>query len=173
MVRGDGKLEGTMSDTTPERMSSYRHLWIGTAVSLVVTALVLSPAFGNPNEDSFPLSTYPMFSHGKPNPDLVLTQALAVFANGDRKPLPPKLATGNEEVIQAMRMIVDETYSGEERAKNFCRDIAARINRVSSPRWKDAIAVEIARSHFDTVAYFEKEPKPLGRRTLQRCSVER
>lgn len=150
----------------------YRHMWTGTAVSLVITALVLSPAFGDPKEDSFPLSTYPMFSHGRPNPDLVLTQALAVFPNGDRKPLPPKLATGNEEVIQAMRMILDETYGGQERAKSFCRDVVDRINRSSSPRWKDAIAVEIARSHFDTVAYFEKAPEPLSRRTLQRCPVE-
>ncbi|MBW2628372.1 MAG: hypothetical protein JRE45_12185 [Deltaproteobacteria bacterium] len=154
-------------------MNSHRHLWIGTVVSLGITALVLWPAFGDPGEDSFPLSTYPMFSHGKHNPDLVLTQALAVFPNGDRKPLPPKLATGNEEVIQAMRMIIDETYGGEERAKSFCRDIADRIHRASAPRWKEAIAVEIARSHFDTVAYFEKEPKPLNRRTLQRCLVKR
>jgi hypothetical protein len=162
-----------MSDTALECMNPPRHLWMGTAVSLVITVLVLSPAFVDPNEDSFPLSTYPMFSHGKPNPDLVLTQALAVFPNGDREPLPPKLATGNEEVIQAMRMIIGETYAGEERAKSFCRDIADRIQRGSNPRWKDAIAVEIARSHFDTVAYFEKASVPLSRRTLQRCPVER
>ncbi len=161
-----------MSDTAPERMRPHRDLWTGTAVSLVMTALVLWPAFGDANEDSFPLSTYPMFSHGKPNPDLVLTQALAVFPNGDREPLPPKLATGNEEVIQAMRMIIGETYGGEERAKSFCRDIADRVGRSPSPRWKNAIAVEIARSHFDTVAYFEKESEPLSRRTLQRCPVE-
>lgn len=154
-------------------MKAYRQLWIGTAVSLVITGLVLSPAFGDPSEDSFPLSTYPMFSRAKPDPSLVLTQALAVFTNGDRKPLPPKLATGNEEVIQAMRMIIDETYGGEDRAKSFCRDIADRINRSSSSPWKDAIAVEIVRSHFDTVAYFEKASEPLSRRTLKRCPVER
>ena len=143
------------------------------AVSLVVTALVLFPAFQDPDEDSFPLSTYPMFSHGKPNPDLVLTQVLAVFQDGVRKPVPPKMATGNEEVIQAMRMILDETHGGQTRAVRFCRDVASRIARVSGPPWTDAIAVEIARSHFDTLAYFEIAPHPVHRRTLQRCPVVR
>ncbi len=154
-------------------MKLYGDLWIGTAVSLVITALVLSPAFGDPSEDSFPLSTYPMFSRPKPDPSLVLTQVLAVFPNGDRKPVPPKLAAGNEEVIQAMRMIALETYGGEERAKSFCRDVADRIGRSSGSPWKEATGVEIVRSHFDTVAYFEEAPEPLRRRTLKRCLVER
>jgi len=166
-------MEHVLKRLGPSARAVRHQLWFGASVSLVILALVLSPAFRDPNQDSFPLSTYPMFSHPKPNPDLVLTQVLAVFPNGDRKPLPPKLATGNEEVIQAMRMILSETYGGDKRATRFCHDVAYRIERASTSPWKDAVAVELARSHFDSVAYFEKAPTPVNRRMLQRCAIER
>ncbi|MGD8606815.1 MAG: hypothetical protein PVH21_05940 [Myxococcales bacterium] len=142
-------------------------------VSLVLTCLVLWPAFLDPSEDSFPLSTYPMFSRAKTDPSLVLTQALAVMPDGARKPLPPKLSTGNEEVIQSMKIIVDNTYGGGERAEQFCRDIASRVAATASSPWSEAAAIELARSHFDTVAYFEESPRPRHRRTLYRCPIAR
>ena len=146
-------------------------LWWGSFVSLVFTGVVLFPAFLSPAQDGFPLSTFPMFSRKMPDPSLVVTQVLAVFPDGERRALPPKLATGNEEVIQTLRMIHDQTYGGDERAKAFCRDIATRIEERASPPWKEAVAVEIARSHFDSVKYFEIGPEPIQRKTLQRCPV--
>ncbi len=152
-------------------MSDRYHLTVGIIVSLLLTGLMVSPAFRNPNDDSFPLSTFPMFSRPKPDPGLVLTQALAVFPDGTRTPLPPELSTGNAEVIQALRMIRDEAYAGPKRASAFCRDIARRIEMSDDPDWAGVVAVEIARSQFDTVAYFEEGPEPVVRKTLQRCRV--
>ena len=152
-------------------MSERHHLVIGVLVSLVFTGLVVSPAFRDANADSFPLSTFPMFSRAKRDPGLVVTQALAVFPNGDRRPLPPELATGNEEVIQALRMIQDEVYGGRKRSSAFCQDIAARIQQSDDSEWNDVVAVEIAKSRFDTVAYFERGPVPVTRKTLERCAT--
>ncbi|MGB5812559.1 MAG: hypothetical protein WBG86_18635 [Polyangiales bacterium] len=152
-------------------MTDRAHLAVGIGVSLVLTGLALSPAFRHPDEDSFPLSTFPMFSRAKPDPGLVVTQALAVSSDGTRTPLPPELATGNEEVIQALRMIRDEVYGGRKRASAFCRDIVRRIDESNDPEWADVVAVEIARSHFDTVAYFEEGPTPVTRKTLKRCKA--
>ena len=151
-------------------MTDRQHLWMGILVSLVATALLVTPAFRNPSEDSFPLSTFPMFSRPKPDPGLVVTQVLAVFPDGVRKPLPPEIATGNQEVIQTLRMIRDEVYGGRERAAAFCEDVAGRVRDATAP-WSTATTIEIARSHFDSVAYFETGPEPVTRKTLKRCAV--
>lgn len=151
-------------------MTDRAHLWMGAIVSIVVAALLLAPAFRDPSDDSFPLSTFPMFSKAKRDPGLVITQVLAVTAEGSRKPLPPELATGNLEVIQALQMIRNEVYGGRERATRFCREVAARVRDAGEP-WRSARAIEIVRSHFDTVAYFETGPEPVTRKRLQSCPV--
>lgn len=153
-------------------MAARRELWIGILVSVVLTVLVLWPAFLDPREDGFPLSTFPMFSRPKPDPGLVVTHVLAVLPDGSREPLPPKLATGNEEVIQTLRMIRDEVYAGRKRAAAFCEEVATRVRESSREPWSEAVAIEIARSQFDTVAYFEIGPKPLTRKVLARCPVK-
>ena len=152
-------------------MTDRQHLSVGAAVSLVVAILVAMPAFSEPSEDSFPLSTFPMFSRAKRDPGLVVTQVLAVLPDGTREPLPPELATGNVEVIQTLRMIRDEVYGGRDRATAFCQDIAARVRNADDEHWRQAKGIEIARSHFDTVAYFETGPQPVTRKVLERCAV--
>lgn len=139
-----------------------------------MTLLVAYPAFqDSKREDSFPLSTFPMFSRGKPDPGVVVTQVLGVFRDGTRKPLPPALATGNTEVIQALRMIRDAVQGGRKRSAAFCGDVARRVQQDESGTWDDVMVIEVARSHFDAVAYFETGPTPATRRTLERCLVKR
>lgn len=150
-------------------MAARRELWIGALVSVALTLLVLRPAFADPQEDGFPFSTFPMFSRPKPDPGLVLTQVLAVFPDGSRKPLPPKLASGNEEVIQTLRMIRDQAYGERDRATAFCKEVVTRVHESTKEPWIEAVAIEVARSHFDTVAYFETGPVPVTRKVLVRC----
>lgn len=153
-------------------MAARTELWIGVLVSVALTLLILQPAFLDPRQDSFPLSTFPMFSRPKPDPGLVLTQVLAVLPDGSRQPLPPRLATGNEEVIQTLRMIRDQVYGEKKRAAAFCEDVAARVREAPKEPWNEAVAIEIARSHFDTVAYFETTPEPVTRKVLLRCPTK-
>jgi hypothetical protein len=151
-------------------MTDREHLGMGVAVSVVAAALVMTPAFRDPSEDSFPLSTFPMFSGAKRDPDLVITQVLAVLPDGTRRPLPPELATGNEEVIQALQMIHNEAYGERKRATEFCKEVAARVRAAPDP-WRQTKGIEIARSHFDTVDYFETGPEPVTRKVLKACPV--
>jgi len=142
-------------------------------VSVLMSALVLWPAFQDPRDDSFPLSTFPMFSRPKPDPGLVVTQVLAVFPDGRHEPLPPELATGNEEVIQTLRMIRDQVYKGKGRRKRFCADVAKRVSESDDATWLAAHEVVVAKSLFDTVAYFEEGPTPITRKTLEKCAIPR
>lgn len=150
-------------------------LWLGGLLSVVLSIAMLYPAFIDVYDDSFPFSTYPMFSDPRLDPGLTLFQALAVFPDGRRKPVSPELATGNEEVIQAMGTIRRETRRGKGRAKGkaFCEQIAARVATSEDPKWQDAVEIELARSQFNTVRYFKEERAPETRKTLRRCPIPR
>lgn len=143
------------------------------ALTVALTVAVFGPAFREPPKDSFPFSTYPMFSAGKPDPDLVLTQVRAVFADGTSKPLPPKLTTGNEEVIQAMGTILREAYGSREGSRAFCERIAARVKASGDEKWADVIRIEIVRSQFDVLRYFDEGPEPIRKKPVRGCLVKR
>jgi hypothetical protein len=137
-------------------------------VGLALALAVVSPALRPSPRDSFPLSTYPMFSRGRPDTDLSLVQALGVRPDGARFPLPPRITADTYEVLQSM-VVLDRAVR-EGRAGGLCEAIAARARAAAS---EDVAAVEIATSRFDVVRYFEEAPRPLARVVHARCEVER
>ena len=139
------------------------------AFSALMIALVLSPALRDPPADSFPLSDYPMFSHGRPTPDMEITHALGVRADGTRVPLPPMVAAANREVLQAMMTIHAAVFGPDRQA--FCEEVATRV--AAAEELRDVVSVELATSAFDAVRYFEESPRPLARRVHARCEVPR
>ncbi|MEM1416022.1 MAG: hypothetical protein AAGH15_14035 [Myxococcota bacterium] len=145
------------------------------AYAILVSALVLgamvSPALRDPPVDSFPLSDYPMFSLGRPSPELVVTHALAVREDGSKTPLPPTLSAANREVLQSM-MTLRRAVQGAPGADVHCAEVAARV--AQDPRFDDVRAVELASSRYDAVAYLTTGTKePLQRRVHHRCAVNR
>jgi len=147
-------------------------LW-AYGVSLAMLALVTYPAFEGPEYDSFPLSSYPMFSEGRPSPEMTLTHALGVRRDGTLVPLSPLVASNNREVLQSMVTIHHGVFSGPERARTFCAEVAGRVAGSSDAELGNVTAVELATSRFDAVAYFEDEPVPIDRRVHVRCEVAR
>ena len=145
-----------------ERVFSY-------IVFVVMTALVVTPAFRDPPYDSFPFSDFPMFSRGRPDPMLNLVHALGVNGEGEREPLSPLISSGNEEVLQSMLIIHQGLYGSDP--DGFCAEIAARV--ATSSDLADIEAVEIVTSRFDCVAYFEGDTTPVSRHTHRRCEVNR
>lgn len=117
-------------------------------VFVVMTGLVVTPAFRDPPYDSFPFSDFPMFSRGRPDPMLNLVHALGVNDEGEREPLPPLISAGNEEVLQSMLIIHQGLYGSDPAA--FCEEIAARV--ASSADHENIEAVELVTSRFDCVA---------------------
>ena len=121
-------------------------------VSAVLLAAVLSPGLRDaqdPRNDSFPLSTYPMFSYDKPRTATV-TSAVALGADGLEVPLAPEFI-GTSETMQALRTIQNSVRAGRERAAELCGAIAERARRLNPEN------VIFARAHSDEeVAHLER-----------------
>ena len=138
------------------------------AVSLVLLGATLSPLARHPDDDSFPLSTYPMFSRERPR-EIVMVHAVGVDAAGERTPLRPMISAGNREVLQSMATLQQAVGGG--RARQHCQQIAARVRADAS--LAGVREVEIATDTFDSVAYFaEGRTEPLARAVHARCAVE-
>ncbi len=143
------------------------------SVSVLLTALVLWPAFRDPPVDSFPLSNYPMFSYGRPDPLLTLPHALGVHADAEETPLSPSISAATYEVLQSMMTIQAAIDGGPSTQASLCHQIAERVAESGDAELADVESVEIATSTFDSVAYFEGDTEPRARRVHMRCEVER
>lgn len=139
------------------------------AFSIVLSLLVLSPAWRDPPADSFPLSDYPMFSHGRPDPGLTLTHALGVRSDSTSVPLAPPISAGNAEVLQSMVTIHRSVFGG--RGPVLCEEIAERV--LSDPSLDAIQTIELVTSEFDCVRYFDETPEPISRNVHVRCPVRR
>lgn len=135
--------------------------WWGSGVSIVVTALVALPLALPTTSDSFPLSTYPMFSRQLPA-TVSLPHVLAVDANGSRRPLPPA-ALGTDEVIGASVMIRAAVRGGPEMLDELCRRAAQHSSAAGSE------AVVVVTATYDVVAYFTEGRTPLDSYEHIRC----
>ncbi len=131
--------------------------------------LVLSPALQHAPHDSFPLSTYPMFSSPRRETSYRVTQALAITASG-AKPLPPKLIA-NREVILAAVTLRQAVARGPQAAEAMCRSIADRVSRHQD--MQDVTEVRLVESTFDVIDYFHEHRRPLASRVHSACRVAR
>lgn len=118
--------------------------------SVALLAVVFVPVTWEAHEDSFPLSSYPMFSHGRPDPVLTLMHAVGIRSDGSREPLSPMLSAGNREVLQSLRTIEIGVQNG---ADAFCAEVASRVREAG----EDYAEVELATDTWDTVAYFASD----------------
>ena len=145
--------------------------WYAYLFSLAVVLAILAPLLGDPQkDDSFPLSTYPMFSTRRDNPKI--SKIVAVDANGESRPLPPQVL-GTEEVMQAA-MTVARAARNKKKARALCRDTAATI--ADDTAWADATHVEILTLRYDPIEYFtdpDGPEHPTSRKRRARCRIER
>ncbi|WP_437736117.1 hypothetical protein [Sorangium sp. So ce1335] len=96
------------------------------AVTAGFVLLMLAPLFRRPPVDSFPLSTYLMFSRGRRDASTTVERAVGVDARGGRRPIPSRLV-GSEEVLQAKATLAHSIRQGASAARALCRGIAARV----------------------------------------------
>lgn len=97
----------------------------GSFVSVMMIAAVLSPLARDPaTEDSFPLSTYPMFAFKRTGAKVALHYVVAVGPGGARTHVPPSLVA-NHEPMQAMVTVRRAVERGH--AAGFCADVAGRV----------------------------------------------
>ena len=137
-------------------------------VGLGVVLAAAWPAFRPAGEDSFPLSTYPMFARVLDKPQVSFVERL------DDKRRPHRLSPdqlGSDEVMQAYRTIKRAVRKGPKATEALCRTLAKRV--ASREQNKREVRLRIVRARFDPVAYFVDEAEPEEREVLATCSAGR
>lgn len=142
------------------------------AVSAVVVSAVLWPlGWDDPNRDSFPISSYPMFAHDRRSSQLTAVYAVAIAADGQRRYVPPELVA-NREVLQARAVLDRAARGGKQGALLLCREVAGRIAAgQGGASFAATVEVQIMRGRHDAGRYFDTGA--LGvEKVLARCPVE-
>src|SRR5690606_8394838 len=99
---------------------------------LTIIAAVAYPVTFAPGEDSFPLSSYPMFSYRRERPTIYFARAIG--ADGEERRVPPELV-GSSEVMQAA-VTVRRAIQGGKKRMQIGR--AARRGRAGNSRGDSA-----------------------------------
>ena len=137
--------------------------------SIATTLAVVWPAFLSPRDDNFPLSTYPMFSHGRRSPDAKVAHAVAVAPRGRRR-VPPPALVASEEIMQTFVSTQRAVRSG--RAPELCRRVAARLASAGE-EWSAFEEVQVRTDWYDAVRYFSDSPRPNRSKVHARCPIPR
>ena len=133
--------------------------WVRCAFAAGFVLLVAAPVVRAPFNDSFPLSTYPMFSLARPQQTTV-SSAVGYDAAANRLTLSPAVVGGTREVIQAAGTVGQAIGSGA--AEELCREILA-----NAPA--EVVAIEIVTETYDVIGYFDGDEEPLEQTVHARC----
>lgn len=139
----------------PERVRG----WAALVIAIVVIGVVPIAL----DRDSYPVSSYPMFSVRRPALSSVGT---AVAVGEGVMALSPEQIAATDEVIQAAAIVRGAIDRGE--ADALCRDIAERVAG-HGPEGGDAI--EVVTESYDAVAWYDGDRRPLQRVVHARCPV--
>jgi hypothetical protein len=142
-----------------------RVLAYGFGLGLV--ALVAAPGLGDPADDSYPLSTYPMFARPRGKPLLSFVEGVTQAAP---LRLPPEIVAHNE-IMQAVATVKRAVQAGPEALDALCTRIAVDV--AAEPAYVSVHEVRIVSARFDPVRYFTEGPEPEERHEHFRCPVRR
>jgi hypothetical protein len=132
-----------------------RYAMTAGALALAILAPLALPA----DWDSFPISSYPMFSRNVGR-TVTLGHAILVRENGERAPVPPEVV-GTPEPMVAKNLVENAIAHGS--AADLCARLASRA--------RGGGRIEIVTSTFDSRAYFEGRREPTGRVVHATCNV--
>jgi hypothetical protein len=137
-------------------------------VSIALIAAALSPLVRRPDDDGFPLSTYPMFAWRRPQV-LAMSYPLGVTAEGVERYLSPELI-GSSEVLQAAAIVERAVARRGAEVARLCEAIARRV--AASPAHRDVAAIRIVTGTHDAVELLVRDRS--GREIEHgRCDVPR
>jgi hypothetical protein len=125
---------------------------------------VALPIFGDPRADSFPLSTYPMFS-GRKSAEATITHAIGFTPQGERVVLPPE-AVANNEVVQAFETLRQAVRQGPEAIAALCETAAGW----AADHEPDVAEVQVTSDTYDALRYFEGDEEPISSVVHAECA---
>ncbi|MEO5842551.1 MAG: hypothetical protein ABIQ73_03970 [Acidimicrobiales bacterium] len=134
-------------------------------VSVAALALVFSPVLRPSQRDSYPLSTYPMFSYDRGRQSALPT-AVGVTVEGQLRRLSPELISGGYEPVRAFATVEASIDNGD--TADLCREIAERTVK---SRADEFVAIEVVTEVHDVVAWFEGDKEPSQRIVHARCPL--
>ena len=147
-------------------MNDKLHAYVLSSVLLLA---MLAPAFRDPADDSFPFSTFPMFSRARKRTEAV-TSALAVSADGTETVVPAAYIA-NSEPMQAVATLQRTVSAGRKSAGVLCSGIAERLAHSDDPRLAGAKQVLITTRDVDAIAYLAGHTESSGGKVHARCDV--
>ena len=112
-------------------------------------ALIASPVVRSPDDDGFPLSTYPMFASPRATRQR-LDYAYGETCSGERRALPPRLV-GTGEILQAAALYERAVAGGQPTLEPLCARLAAAV--AADPDYADIAIVHIVTGTHDAVEY--------------------
>ena len=135
---------------------------------LTLVALSASPLLLPPDDDSYPLSTYPMFARPRGKPWLSIVEGVDA-AGGAVRLTPSLIAHG--EVMQAAATVRRAVREGPLAMEQLCTTVAERV--ANDLDYRHVQEVRVVSARFDPVRYFRDGPTPEERLEQRRCPVSR
>jgi hypothetical protein len=140
--------------------------WATYATIGLLAGAVVFPAVRPGERDSYPLSTYPMFSHDLGSVS-DLDTVVGLEADGTQVRLSPTLIAGGHEVIHAAATVSAAIGAGDTQA--LCTEVAARVAKDSG---RDSlVGVEVVTERLDVIAWWHGDRRPLSRTVHASCPV--
>jgi hypothetical protein len=137
-------------------------------VSIALLGAALEPVVRAPDDDGFPLSTYPMFATPR-RAALTMSYARGETRDGELRALSPD-HVGTGEVMQAFTVIQRAVDGGPSARAALCAAIAARV--AGDAGYRDVVAIRIITGTHDAVDYLAR--RAAGREvTRARCELGR
>ena len=122
--------------------------WFAYTFSIMVTAMCFGPGLIPGVKDSFPLSTYPMFSRARGKP--VIEKLIGIQKDGTQIALPPWVV-GTEEIMQAVVTIRNAVW--RRQASQLCKQVAIKLK--NSTKLSSVVEVRVVGAQYDPIKYFE------------------
>ncbi|MDP2313974.1 MAG: hypothetical protein Q8P41_13790 [Pseudomonadota bacterium] len=158
---------------TPPRFDLARvRAWAVIVVTCLAVLSPLVPELRGRNDDSFPLSWFPMFAKTRPDFE---RPVYVVGRSPDGKSMKIDVkwwTTGGFN--QGRNMLTKTVAAGPDELDYFCAKLAKQVTKKRGRRWGAVEQVAIVRGKFDRARFFgEGKHEPLDEKTLYSCHVPR
>ena len=134
------------------------HLAARSLAAVIAAAVVLSPLLREPRNDTYPLSTFPMFATDR-GEEHYLDTAVMIVDDGSVRRLSPELIAGTDEPVLAAVTLTRGIRRSD--AAVMCEEIAARIG--------GSAVVEVRTEHHNVIDFIADDAPPIGITTHARC----
>lgn len=135
------------------------------AVTILLALAILSPVLADSRSDSFPLSTFPMFS-GRRSADVSISHVVGTTESGERVVLPPA-ALNTDEVVQAFETVRQAVAQGPASTQALCTEAA----EWAADHREGLRSIAVVTDEFDAIAYFDGDKDPQSTQTHATCQV--